>query len=1262
MRYPDPINGNPVQYYEARDPVTDAVLLHEENEYKTETRLYGRIGLVRTTRGTGADAVTKTYSRDSYDKLIDVSDSSGVWSHYSYNYALPDKPVSMVESGFLNYTFDDFQTDPNLCRRVEYYYDSVDTANDDGTARPNTARTETEYLLGQFVSQTMRVVHTNAAGIVDWLKEYRMAAQNGDLSDPTNLVTTTTYITTGAFVGRVQTINNPDGTRQVYSYSDSSGQRTTTVLSGSPDTGNALNVLDGTRTVTVQNQNGAIVSSTIQDKASSITLSSETYSNPDEFGRFRRVTHLDGTYEDTQYACCGLDLTIDRDGVVTQYEYDATGRQVASTRLNIKTTNILNSASQVLATKRIGSDGSVITLSQSAYNDAGEVARETNALNGVTTYATTADAQGYLTIKTTVYPDGGTRIENYFQDGQLAKVTGTAVQPVRYDYGVESDAASPDYLRPYSKEIKLDGSGTDTSEWSKSYTDVFGRSYKTVYAAASAPYPFTQSFYNRKGQLVKSVDPDSVTTLYQYKATGETEFTATDMNTADTTQDGNGNFPLDLNVDRVTRATNDVYYNATYAVNVRRSQTYVYPTNSSSTPLLVSKQESSTDGLRGWQTVYRDISTPVVSASRTLYTNNDGATIPGYRTTTVTNLDTSKTVSVYYQGRLLSVARKSAANAQIAKTTYAYDAHGRQLTTTDARNGATTFAYNNADQMTSVTTPAPGNGQGPQTTITAYDTALRAWKVTQPDGTSVTNEFLLTGLLKRTYGTRTYPVGYSYDPQGRMKTMTNWSGFPSTGTRVTTWNYNAYRGFLSSKTYDGGSAGPSYTYTPAGRLLTRVWARGTNTTYAYNKAGDLSSVDYSDATSDVAYGYDRRGRQTVVTNGTAICTLTYNDASQLLMETNSGGTLNGLALTNAYDALLRRSAMALKTQPSTLVQFGYDTASRLASVTNGLNVATYTYLANSPLVSQIVFKTNNTTRMTTTKQYDLLNRLQQIASAPGASGVSPVSFSYTYNSANQRTGATQTDSSYWVYQYDSLGQVTSGKKYFSDGTPVPGQQFEYGFDDIGNRTSTKAGGNADGSALRSASYSANTLNQYTSRTVTNAFDVLGASHATNSVTVNGSAADYRRGEYFQELVSVVNSATSVWQTVSVTNSGGGSTTGSVFVAKTPELFYYDKDGNLTNDGRWLYTWDAENRLVNMTSTNTPPPGSKLKLDFVYDWQGRRIQKLVSTNNGSIYVAQYTNRFVYDGWNLLAILAPNASVLSSFVWGLDLSGSLQGAGV
>ncbi len=344
-----------------------------------------------------------------------------------------------------------------------------------------------------------------------------------------------------------------------------------------------------------------------------------------------------------------------------------------------------------------------------------------------------------------------------------------------------------------------------------------------------------------------------------------------------------------------------------------------------------------------------------------------------------------------------------------------------------------------------------------------------------------------------------------------------------------------------------------------------------------------------------------------------------------------------------------------------------DEARRVPNTKNrplsGLNVASYTYLANSPLVSQIVFKTNSTTRMTTTKQYDLLNRLTSLSSASSASGVSPVTFGYTYNDANQRTQRSESDASYWVYQYDSLGQVTSGKKYWNDGTPVTGQQFEYGFDDIGNRTSTKAGGDSTGSSgsLRSASYTANTLNQYTTRDVPNQFDVLGASHATNSVAVNGSAADYRRGEYFQELISVVNSSTSVWQTVSVTNTGGGSTTGNVFVAKTPEACYYDLDGNLTNDGRWLYTWDAENRLRQVESLTTSPTAAKRKVVWEYDGKGRRLRQ-TTHNLSSGDVVTEDLKFLSDGWRCLAELdAANNALVRAYVWGLDLSGSMDEAG-
>jgi RHS repeat-associated protein len=135
----------------------------------------------------------------------------------------------------------------------------------------------------------------------------------------------------------------------------------------------------------------------------------------------------------------------------------------------------------------------------------------------------------------------------------------------------------------------------------------------------------------------------------------------------------------------------------------------------------------------------------------------------------------------------------------------------------------------------------------------------------------------------------------------------------------------------------------------------------------------------------------------------------------------------------------------------------------------------------------------------------------------------------------------------------------------------------------------------------------------------------------------------------------------IWTNITISATGQSNVSGNVFLPKTAESFTYDADGNLTADGRWTYGWDGENRLTNMTSLSTAPTASKLKLDFLYDSKGRRIQKLVSTNNGSVYGALYTNRFVYDGWNLVAILAPNSSLLNSFTWGSDVSGSQQGAG-
>ncbi len=398
-------------------------------------------------------------------------------------------------------------------------------------------------------------------------------------------------------------------------------------------------------------------------------------------------------------------------------------------------------------------------------------------------------------------------------------------------------------------------------------------------------------------------------------------------------------------------------------------------------------------------------------------------------------------------------------------------------------------------------------------------------------------------------------------------------------------------------------------------------------------------------------------------------TRAYSPAGQLFAESYSGSVLDGLSITNTYDASLRRSSLTLQPLNSSTI-YSYDSASRLSTVSDGTNSATYAYLANSPLVDTIVFQQNATTRMTRTNRYDYLNRRTATASGAPNSSSALSSFAYAYNDANQRVAVTNVDSTRWSWGYDALGQVTNGKKYWSDNTFVAGQQFEYAFDDIGNRKQTAAGGNQSGASLRTNTYGANLLNQYTNRTVGGYVEVLGSANSSATVTVNNEST-YRKGPYFRKEVSVDNSSAAVWP--GITNvavlAGAGTNgadivatkTGNVLVPQTPETFTYDADGNTTSDGRFTYTWDAENRLLTTESLTTAPASSRVRQEWTHLPDGRWAQRIISTWDGNSYVPQSTNRFLWDDRVLLAVLNGSNQPEQTYLRGLDLSGTMQGAG-
>jgi len=88
---------------------------------------------------------------------------------------------------------------------------------------------------------------------------------------------------------------------------------------------------------------------------------------------------------------------------------------------------------------------------------------------------------------------------------------------------------------------------------------------------------------------------------------------------------------------------------------------------------------------------------------------------------------------------------------------------------------------------------------------------------------------------------------------------------------------------------------------------------------------------------------------------------------------------------------------------------------------------------------------------------------------------------------------------------------------------------------------------------------------------------------------------------------------------------------------------YDPDGNLLTYGPFSYTYDAENRLISVTSNAQMSNSPNVQITNHYDHQSRRVQKITPN-------AKHT--FLYDGWNpVLETIkyANNTTDVIEYVW-------------
>ncbi len=488
--------------------------------------------------------------------------------------------------------------------------------------------------------------------------------------------------------------------------------------------------------------------------------------------------------------------------------------------------------------------------------------------------------------------------------------------------------------------------------------------------------------------------------------------------------------------------------------------------------------------------------------------------------------------------------------------TVAYDSLGRQISNTDGRGNTTHVEYNAFGQH-SASIDALGNR-----TTYAYDQFGQLSSVTDPLGHATIYEYDLRG--RKTYeGGATYPVRYTYDVFGNKTTMMtyrNESLGPDSGD-VTTWLYDEASGAMTNKVYADGK-GPTYSYTPEGKLSRRVWARGIVTDYTYDGWGNLTNTVYSDNTPTISITYDALGRQTGARDAAGVTTLAYN-----IFGSHTNETVIGVAGTNIiirhWDNFGRDAGYALNGVRQTTLAYDPATA-RLSTMRTGRTGVSpvpneesfsWSYLPGSDLKSSLTYPNG----LTASWSYDANNQLLQVCNATPTNMISQ--YDYTCDAAGRRVFCAKSGSAFpkndsVTYSYNTRSELTNAiaaadSKY----------RYSYDFDDIGNREfSSERGTNVI--------YSANNLNQYTAvDDFIPQFDTDG--NQTLIKTATGIWSVAYNGENRPILWTCIQSNNTNNQTIiSMSYDRMGRR-----VAKNAQRFVYDGYLQIADNNGNAYIWD-----------------------------------------------------------------------------------------
>lgn len=595
---------------------------------------------------------------------------------------------------------------------------------------------------------------------------------------------------------------------------------------------------------------------------------------------------------------------------------------------------------------------------------------------------------------------------------------------------------------------------------------------------------------------------------------------------------------------------------------------------------------------------------------------------------TTTNESSQTTTNTFdSNNNLSSTSQQLDANTPVTNS-YTYNSFGEVLTSTDPLGNVTTNTYDANGNLLTVTTPKPDSNTAASVTQFAYDTKGELTTITDPLSHVTTITYNAVGLIATITDAQNNVTTYGYDSHG------NRTSVKDANNQTTTFAYDT-GDRLTTITYPDTTTS-SFTYDSRGRRITATDQNGKTTQYAYDDADRLTTVT-DPATNVTTYAYDTENNLLSITDANSHATsfnydafgrvtqtafpsshtesYTYDAIGNLLTKTDR----NGQTIQYVYDALNR---LTQKSYPdSTAANYVYDLVSKIKQVTDPTGTYGFAY--------------DNMGRLTgTTTQYSFLTG-------------TTFTNAYAYDAASNRTGFTAPDGSTNSYSYDNLNRLTTLANSWAG-------SFGFSYDALSRRTQmTRPNGVNTNYAYDPLSRLLSVLHQMGGSTIDGDIYTLDAVGNQTSKTdqMAGVTSNYTYDALYQltQVVQGANTSESysydaVGNRLSSLGVTAYSYNNSNELASTPNAIYtYDYNGNTTSktdsSGTTNYTWDFENRLMNVTL-----PGTGGTVTFKYDPFARRIYK--SSSNG-------TTIYTFDRDSLTEETDASGTAVTTFAQGLKI---------